>query len=396
MRESCSARSMLFEKPRPMKTTRRICRRGAFTLIELLCVIAIIAILAALLLPALVQVKARARRIECIDHLRQAGLAFQSFAHDHDNQFPMTVPVSAGGSQEFAQRALQLAGEFYFGFRHFQALSNELVTPKLVVCPSDRRLPATSFALLRNENVSYFVGLNAAPAQPMSLLAGDRNLTNDWSAPGSKIELGPNATLRWTAELHQFKGNLLFADGHVEQRNSAGLVAGWNQIPPTAELLLPSAEGTGQAAAPATLISPSPPQQPRAPLTSLDLPKLKPGAGYEVDQPQTAAPLSTENPRFTPPAASVVPESSASNGSPKGVPTTTPSLSSRTNAANAGDEGFSLFPPWFAEAVNPRRICSGSIFFLLVLLAAVAAFLGWRAGRQKQGRRPPARWIRRG
>src|SRR5205823_2366006 len=107
---------------------------------ELLCVIAIIAILAALLLPALSQGRAKAQRIQCTSQLRQAGIAFISFAHDHNGKFPMHLPFSAGGTLEFAQTA-QNPFETNAS-RHFQAISNELVTPKIVVCPADTRPPA--------------------------------------------------------------------------------------------------------------------------------------------------------------------------------------------------------------------------------------------------------------
>src|ERR1017187_5228943 len=55
----------------------------AMSLIELLCVMAIIAMLAALLLPAIGQAQARARRLQCIDHLHQVGVGFVSFAPSH-------------------------------------------------------------------------------------------------------------------------------------------------------------------------------------------------------------------------------------------------------------------------------------------------------------------------
>ncbi|HEV8492682.1 MAG TPA: type II secretion system protein, partial [Candidatus Angelobacter sp.] len=87
-----------------MQSIRVKGRKRAFTLLELLTVTAIIGILAALLLPALTQAKARARRIQCVNHLRQIGVAFQSFAHDHDGLFPMAVPAASGGNKEFATR----------------------------------------------------------------------------------------------------------------------------------------------------------------------------------------------------------------------------------------------------------------------------------------------------
>ena len=65
---------------------RRTARRG-FTLVELLVVMAIIAILIAILVPAVQQIRETARRTECLNNLKQLGIAAQNYLQAHQS-FP--------------------------------------------------------------------------------------------------------------------------------------------------------------------------------------------------------------------------------------------------------------------------------------------------------------------
>jgi prepilin-type processing-associated H-X9-DG protein len=201
-----------------------------------------------------------------VSNLTQAGLAFHSFAHDHDSKFPMQLPSAAGGSLEFVPSGSGAGGEFFLSFRHFQALSNELGSVKVLACPADTRLPAETFTALRNENVSYFVGVTAAYNKPDSILAGDRNLTNDLANDPTLLIAGPDIPLHWTSELHQFKGNLLFADGHVEEARGGRFQSAYEPAARSQEFLLPT---LSSASAIASRANPAPASSSHASQTNL-------------------------------------------------------------------------------------------------------------------------------
>lgn len=355
-----------------MSTTHCSCARQGFTLIELLCVIAIIGILVALLLPGLTQAKARAKRLQCVSHLHQAGVAFQSFAQDHNGQFPMAVPGNAGGSLDFTRSAYQTSGLFYFSFHHFQVLSNELVTPRLVLCPADTRMPASGFNTLQNANLSYVVGLNADPSRPNSVLAADRNLTNDWTGPSSLIRFGGNYTLRWTAGLHEYKGNVLFADGHVEEVSNPGLLEKRNQLPMTADLVLPSTLDLGRVASGSVAGSPviSPPAvvSPGRASAGSGTPDRNGAVSRDASNLETSSQPATAR-QDSVPSASVPFTNIARN---PGTAATNQSPSPAPDKTAEDDPGFLLFPPSFTAAViTAAKVLTWLALLLLALLVAI-------------------------
>lgn len=74
-----------------MLLTRRLRSSSAFTLIELLIVLAIIVILAGLLAPGVVKAREKARRVKCQSNMHQIWLAISQYRDDHNEQYPKSL-----------------------------------------------------------------------------------------------------------------------------------------------------------------------------------------------------------------------------------------------------------------------------------------------------------------
>jgi prepilin-type N-terminal cleavage/methylation domain-containing protein len=264
------------EKRQTMKKLLK--QKAAFTLIELLVVIAIIAILAAMLLPALAAAKRKAQRINCVNNLKEVGLAFRVWEGDNNDNYPMNVSTKSGGAQELTCSAGSNGTGKPGGFVGvFCVMSNELSTPKLLICPSDssrasiptnftqiyaaiwnngaQPAPAAPTAAALNtatavSMTSYFICGDAQEAYPQMILTGDRNIGSATGSGQPAINLtgfgtnnvinnnssvsgavtggsgyGQTAWWGWTStDLHQKAGNLGLADGSVSQATSSGLM----------------------------------------------------------------------------------------------------------------------------------------------------------------------------
>src|SRR5439155_548362 len=179
--------------------------------------LAILAILACILAPMLNKAYMRSQASCCNCNLKQIGLAFKTWAVDHTNSFPMEISTNLGGTREYAA-----TGDV---FPHFQAISNELSTPKLLNCPADsERGSVTRFdANFDNTRISYFVGVDAVSATGQMFLSGDRNVTNGIALKNGILELTPHLPAGWTHDLHNQAGNLSLADGSVQQLSRSRL-----------------------------------------------------------------------------------------------------------------------------------------------------------------------------
>ena len=212
-------------------------RRRGFTLIELLVVIAIIAVLIALLLPAVQAAREAARRAQCVNNLKQIGLALHNYHSRHDT-FPMgcssgvdTLPYTFAAQNNWSAQAMLLSdiegaaiyNSINFNFAATGGDAGKInttafnVTIKSFLCPSDSNAGAAN-------NNSYFCSKGTTTIKSSTSSSGLFSLLTPYgirdTTDGTSNTIAFAEGIVGTGVANNAKGNGIVMDGAIPAASS--------------------------------------------------------------------------------------------------------------------------------------------------------------------------------
>ncbi|MDB5171474.1 MAG: prepilin-type N-terminal cleavage/methylation domain [Phycisphaerales bacterium] len=183
-------------------------RRRAFTLVELLVVIGIIALLIGILIPVLARARETAHRTACLSNLRSLGHAMLMYAQDHRDRLPNTNPPGTAKDYDSTNYVLVALNDRY------------LRSAGVFHCPSDRdpipsAIETADYALPNSARVSYdFYSIFWVPEEGPKLTSlQDAPLAWDLSGGFPKPDPQQNHGTQG--------GNVVISDGHAEWQPQA-------------------------------------------------------------------------------------------------------------------------------------------------------------------------------
>ena len=206
-------------------------RARGFSLLELMMVIGIIGLLAAMLLPVLGQAKKIGKRAKCLGNLKQIGVVLTGFAFDHDDRLPWQLTPDLNQYYAGDPSSLGLGAIF-----SLPSIKDELGGANMLLSPCDT-LRATNSVAIASGWAAYSPG-NPIPCTAISYVfvqGGDLGRPTSVLAATRNLSSGDLATARWLgadenqpssmAGLRQDQGHLLMADGSVHKSGDADLGA---------------------------------------------------------------------------------------------------------------------------------------------------------------------------
>jgi prepilin-type processing-associated H-X9-DG protein len=180
------------------------------TRLEVLCVVAVVLIVVAMIIPPRHGSREKARAIKCVNNLKNVGIAYRIWAEDNKGLFPFHVSTNQSGSMELRE---DIAAQF-------RVLSNELSTPKIIFCPAlDLKVAeATNWTSLNRTNITYYIGVSALETNGASILSGDSGFTiNNAGVKPALNEIRSSTQLLYPKDIHDGRANIVLADGSAHR-----------------------------------------------------------------------------------------------------------------------------------------------------------------------------------